>query len=82
MYVPPCVHSGGLTPLGHGMAMLPVEPVFGSLLLRAEPLHCLIDVIDIVAMLSSDNSFFAPKELAEKAKAARARCGAHVPVSL
>ena len=65
--------SGTLTRLGHRMASLPVDPMYGSLLLRAEALHCVADVIDIVAMLSSDNTLFVAKDIAEKAKAARAR---------
>jgi HrpA-like RNA helicase len=65
--------SGSLTPLGSKMASLPVDPAYGSLLLRAEALKCVADVIDIIAMLSTDSIFYLRRDDAEKAATARAR---------
>lgn len=68
-----CVFRGALTPLGVKLAALPVDPIYGSLLVRAEAFGCVADVIDIVAMLSADNSFANSREIADKAALARAR---------
>jgi HrpA-like RNA helicase len=67
-----CCCSGSLTPLGHRMSALPVEPRLASLLLKSEAMACAADMIDIVAMLGGDNVFFNPKDQLARAAAARA----------
>ncbi|KAH3673710.1 hypothetical protein WICPIJ_009692 [Wickerhamomyces pijperi] len=53
--------SGKITPLGHEMAILPLEPQLAAILIKSHrEYHCLSDVIDIVSCLSVDNLVLNP----------------------
>ena len=55
------VLQGGLTAKGRQLASLPVEPVWGAVLLAAAHLGCLQDALVIVAMASTDPLFVKPR---------------------
>lgn len=66
--------SGSLTnPLGKHMAELPVDPMFGKVLLKSKEFGCSEEVLSIISMLSveADSIFFTPK--GKKKEAAEAR---------
>ena len=57
----------------HGkiLASLPLEPIFGNLLVQAQKYDCLLDIVSITAMLSCEPPFLEPynnKEAAARAK--------------
>ena len=59
-----------LTATGRLMAALPLEPQFGRAVVAARALGCVRDVVDVVAALSVENVFYAPRD--RRAHAARA----------
>ena len=64
--------SGKLTEeVGKRMSRLPVEPQFAKVLLSSCRMHCSLEAIQVVAMVSADNIFFCPREKREQANAAR-----------
>lgn len=63
---------GELTRLGRRMAELPLDPMLSKVLLQSEVYKCTSDVLSICAMLSVGGQiFYAPKEKAKVAEAAR-----------
>jgi ATP-dependent RNA helicase DHX8/PRP22 len=67
--------TGALTePLGHQLARLPVDPMYGKALLASGALGCAEDVLAAVAIVSADAGVFhAPRGAREAAAAAHAR---------
>ena len=47
-------------PLGSQMAKLPVDPLYGKVLLSAGALGCAAEAVAVVAMASADNVFVTP----------------------
>eukprot|EP00941_MAST-03F_sp_MAST-3F-sp1_P005099 g5099.t1 len=70
--------TGHLTTLGERMAALPLEPSYAKLLIvSAEPsFQCLPEVLTLVALLSTDDIFFTPKDKREEANQAKRRFAA------
>lgn len=62
---------GRLTPLGRKMVEFPLDPPLSKMLLVADALGCVSDVLTIVSMLSVPNVFQRPKERMEEADAMR-----------
>ncbi|RDX62405.1 DExH-box ATP-dependent RNA helicase DExH3 [Mucuna pruriens] len=72
-----------LTVLGHKLAMLPVEPKLGKMLILGAIFKCLDPIMTVVAGLSVRDPFVMPsdkKDLAESAKArfAAGECSDHI----
>jgi len=63
--------QGSLTPLGTNLSKLPVDPMFGKVLLGSGSLGCSIEAMQVVAMISTDNIFFSPRNKRDEANAAR-----------
>lgn len=63
--------DGQLTGLGRRMVEFPLDPTLSKMLLVAEQLSCVADVLTIVSMLSVPSVFFRPRERAEEADALR-----------
>eukprot|EP00798_Chlamydomonas_sp_ICE-L_P016225 gene16226-22390_t len=64
--------KGDLTDeIGKSMARLPVEPMYGRVLLAAGKSGCSVEAMQVVAMVSADNIFFAPRNKREESNAAR-----------
>ena len=55
------------------MALLPLDPLFSNLLLKAEEFKCVGEALTAVSILSADNLFLQPHRDDEK----RAACQAH-----
>jgi ATP-dependent RNA helicase DHX8/PRP22 len=53
------------------MARLPVDPQFGKVLLASAGMGCCVEAMQLVAMVSADNIFFAPRDKRDAANAAR-----------
>ncbi len=66
-------HRQRLTPIGHRLAQLPVEPRFARMLLAAHELGCLREVIVIVAALSIQDVRERPAEATTQADQQHAR---------
>lgn len=63
---------GELTRLGRRMAELPLDPMLSKVLLQSEVYKCTSDILSVCAMLSVGGQiFYAPKEKAKLAEAAR-----------
>ncbi|KAI3811958.1 hypothetical protein L1987_16656 [Smallanthus sonchifolius] len=62
-----------LTILGGYLAMLPMEPKHGKMLVMGAILNCLDPILTIVAGLSVRDPFLAPLEIKELAEAAKAQ---------
>ena len=65
--------DGALTPVGRGMARLPVDPPYGRALLAAAATGCGDDCAAVVAMASADAVFADAPADRERAAALRAR---------
>ena len=55
------------------MAHLPVDPMFGKVLLASAEMGCAEEALAVVAMVSSDMVFVTPREKREEAADARKR---------
>jgi len=82
-------HNLELTEYGRKLAKLPLDPVFGHLLLRSRDFGCVSEMLTAVAMLSAENLFYRPgggggggggetgNAVASKAAAAHRRFASH-----
>jgi ATP-dependent RNA helicase DHX8/PRP22 len=61
--------EGLLTRLGRKMAEFPLEPNLSKMLIVSADLQCSEEILTIVAMLSTENPFYRPKEKASQADA-------------
>ncbi len=67
-----------LTDYGKKLANLPLDPIYGHLLLQSTVYSCTREILTVVAVLSSDHLLFRPNnELAAKAVAAHRRFASH-----
>lgn len=53
-------------PVGQQMAKLPLEPMFSKALIVASQFNCLEEMLIVVAMLSVESTFYAPREKLEE----------------
>jgi pre-mRNA-splicing factor ATP-dependent RNA helicase DHX38/PRP16 len=53
---------GSLTSLGRKMAEFPVDPPLSKMIITANELGCIEEVISIVSMLSVPSIFYKPKD--------------------
>jgi len=51
-----------LTNHGHKMSKLPLDPIFGNLVLHSHEYNCINDMLIVVSMLSVDNLFYTPHQ--------------------
>ncbi|KAF8063655.1 RID1 [Scenedesmus sp. PABB004] len=66
--------AGDLTPhTGAALARLPVDPMFGKVLLAGAAAGCGLEAVQVVAMVSADNVFFNPRGKADAVAATRAK---------
>ncbi|GLC42130.1 hypothetical protein PLESTM_001294900 [Pleodorina starrii] len=75
--------SGRLTAdVGDRLARLPVDPMFGRVLLAAADMGCGLEAVGVVAMVSTENVFHMPRQKEREWRAARlkflAREGDHL----
>ncbi|KXZ53924.1 hypothetical protein GPECTOR_6g842 [Gonium pectorale] len=64
--------SGRLTPeIGSRLSRLPVDPMFGRVLLAATEMGCGQEAAAVVAMVSADNVFHTPRQKEREWRAAR-----------
>ncbi|GMH44162.1 hypothetical protein BSKO_12096 [Bryopsis sp. KO-2023] len=56
-----------LTRLGKIMSRLPLDPMFGKVLIAASDLHCAQEVLSILAMVSTDNVYWEVRDKAKEA---------------
>lgn len=68
-----------LTDYGKKLAKLPLDPVFGHLLLKSAEYSCTSEMLTAVAVLSAENVFYRPTtgEVIAKAAAAHRRFASH-----
>jgi HrpA-like RNA helicase len=69
-----------LTDYGKKLAKLPLDPVFGHLLLQSAEYSCVSEMLSAVAVLSAENLFYRPSgegTVAAKAVAAHRRFASH-----
>lgn len=67
-----------LTQYGTKLAKLPLDPIYGHLLLQSAEYSCTREILTIVSVLSSDHLLFRPNnEFAAKATAAHRRFTSH-----
>lgn len=52
--------------VGHQMARLPLEPMYSKALVLASQFNCLEEMLIVVAMLSVESIFYAPREKLEE----------------
>ncbi|PNW80770.1 hypothetical protein CHLRE_07g329150v5 [Chlamydomonas reinhardtii] len=65
-------NSGKLTEeVGLRLSRLPVDPMFGRVLLAAAELGCGVEALAVVAMVSADNVFHTPRQKEAEWRAAR-----------
>jgi HrpA-like RNA helicase len=55
------VLCGVLVAAGTALARLPVDPMYGKVLLAGAAAGCAVEVMQLVAMVSSENLFFNPR---------------------
>ncbi|KAG8692676.1 putative ATP-dependent RNA helicase dhr2, partial [Ceratobasidium sp. 395] len=65
--------SGHITPLGRKLAAFPLDPPFARALIASEELGCMVDMIDVLALLSASSKVMLdpPSEQREAALEAR-----------
>ncbi|KAH7341759.1 P-loop containing nucleoside triphosphate hydrolase protein [Rhizoctonia solani] len=65
--------TGHITPLGRKLAAFPLDPPFARALIAAEELGCLMDIIDVLSVLSASSKVIldTPSEQREAAMEAR-----------
>eukprot|EP00803_Ostreobium_quekettii_P003672 evm.model.scf_66EXC.15 EVM.evm.TU.scf_66EXC.15 scf_66EXC:132143-139773(+) len=60
--------EGCLThPVGEQMSRLPVDPMFGRVVLASGEMGCCQEALAVISMVSTDNVFFEPRENQEEA---------------
>ena len=69
--------EGAITPLGHRMSEVPLEPALAKILLSSPDYHCSHEILSIVSMLAGPSIFLRPREAAKAADEAKAQF-AHV----
>ncbi|GMH31197.1 hypothetical protein Nepgr_033040 [Nepenthes gracilis] len=57
-------------PIGHQMARLPLDPMYGKALIVASQFNCLEEMLITVAMLSVESIFYRPREKLEESRMA------------
>lgn len=57
-------------PVGHQMARLPLEPIYSKALILANQFNCLEEMLIIVAMLSVESIFYAPRDKLDESRTA------------
>ncbi|GMH20498.1 hypothetical protein Nepgr_022339 [Nepenthes gracilis] len=57
-------------PIGHQMATLPLDPMYGKALIVASQFNCLEEMLITVAMLSVESIFYRPREKLEESRIA------------
>ncbi|KAG8371749.1 hypothetical protein BUALT_Bualt13G0120400 [Buddleja alternifolia] len=57
-------------PVGHQMARLPLDPIYSKSLIVASQLNCLEEMLIVVALLSVESIFYAPREKLEESRLA------------
>lgn len=65
--------GGKLTDLGRKMASFPLDPPYSRVLIESERFGCTKEILDIVALLSVENLFFAPSDKREEVAESRKR---------
>ena len=65
--------EGALTPLGHRMSEMPVEPQLAKMLLVAPDYGCAHEMLTIVSLLAGPSIFMRPREAAKAADEAKAQ---------
>eukprot|EP00200_Dunaliella_tertiolecta_P009980 CAMPEP_0202383708 /NCGR_PEP_ID=MMETSP1127-20130417/50795_1 /ASSEMBLY_ACC=CAM_ASM_000462 /TAXON_ID=3047 /ORGANISM="Dunaliella tertiolecta, Strain CCMP1320" /LENGTH=702 /DNA_ID=CAMNT_0048983277 /DNA_START=50 /DNA_END=2155 /DNA_ORIENTATION=- len=64
--------QGKLTsPVGTSLSRLPVDPMYGKVLLAATGMGCSIEAMQVISMVSTDGVFVVPRAKREEANAAR-----------
>jgi pre-mRNA-splicing factor ATP-dependent RNA helicase DHX38/PRP16 len=63
--------KGELTELGRKMADLPLDPPLAKMVIAAESLGCVSEVLTVVSMLSVPSVFYRPKDREEESDAVR-----------
>lgn len=53
-------------PVGQRMARLPLDPIYSKALIIASEFNCLEEMLIVVAMLSVESIFYAPREKLEE----------------
>lgn len=67
--------EGNITPLGHRMALLPLDPALARALLAAQELRCLPEMVIVAAMLSAERVFLGGEGPGDDKGAARGEGG-------
>lgn len=62
---------GDVTQLGSRMTQFPMEPALSKMLITADEMECVAEVLTIVSMLSVPSIFYRPKDRADESDAAR-----------
>ncbi|KAL0336543.1 UNVERIFIED_CONTAM: Pre-splicing factor ATP-dependent RNA helicase DEAH10 [Sesamum radiatum] len=62
--------SSKLSEVGHQMARLPLDPIYSKALIVANQFNCLEEMLIVVAMLSVESIFYAPREKLEESRTA------------
>ncbi|KAL0386080.1 UNVERIFIED_CONTAM: Pre-splicing factor ATP-dependent RNA helicase DEAH10, partial [Sesamum radiatum] len=62
--------SSKLSEVGHQMARLPLDPIYSKALIVASQFSCLEEMLIVVAMLSVESIFYAPREKLEESRTA------------
>ncbi|KAJ1438813.1 DEAH-box nuclear pre-mRNA splicing factor [Ochromonadaceae sp. CCMP2298] len=65
--------EGAITPMGHKMSEMPLEPQLAKMLLVSPDFQCSNEMLSIVALLSVPNVFMRPKEAAKAADESKAQ---------
>ncbi|KAL1556164.1 Pre-mRNA-splicing factor ATP-dependent RNA helicase DEAH10 [Salvia divinorum] len=55
-------------PVGHQMARLPLDPIYSKALVVANQFNCLEEMLIIVALLSVESIYYAPREKLEESR--------------
>ena len=63
--------KGTLSPLGRQMSGFPLEPVFAKILIESQKHECVYEIGSIIAMLSIEPVFYAPRNKREEAQEAK-----------
>ncbi|KAK4484045.1 hypothetical protein RD792_011260 [Penstemon davidsonii] len=57
-------------PVGHQMSRLPLDPIYSKALIVASQFNCLEEMLIVVAMLSVESIFYAPREKLDESRTA------------